>query len=299
MDERYDLMRSVTDGRYVYIRNYMPHKIYGQYVGTMFQMPTTQVWKKLYDEGKLNAAQRHFWEKKPAEELYDLATDRDEVNNLAASAEHRAVLEKLRKANRDHLLRIRDIGFLPEGEIHARSKGSSPYEIGHDAKKYPFEQVLAMAELASSGDANGVPQLVKGLADPDNGVRYWAATGLLARGGAAVRQAAGPLRSALADNAPYARAVAAEALAKWGADADVKKALDVLLDLVPADRNGAYVSLWALIAIDDLGPKAAPILEAVKRCPVADPNTPARAREYAGRMMRKLKGLKPGRGDAG
>ena len=32
MDERYDLMRSTRDKRYVYIRNYNPHKIYGQHV---------------------------------------------------------------------------------------------------------------------------------------------------------------------------------------------------------------------------------------------------------------------------
>src|SRR5262249_17419083 len=32
MDERYDLVRTVTDGRHVYVRNYMPHKIYGQHI---------------------------------------------------------------------------------------------------------------------------------------------------------------------------------------------------------------------------------------------------------------------------
>ena len=46
MDERYDLVRSVRDQRYIYIRNYMPHKIYGQYIDYMFQTPTTRVWKK-------------------------------------------------------------------------------------------------------------------------------------------------------------------------------------------------------------------------------------------------------------
>ena len=29
MDERYDMMRSVRDRKYVYIRNYMPHRAYG------------------------------------------------------------------------------------------------------------------------------------------------------------------------------------------------------------------------------------------------------------------------------
>ena len=40
--------------RYIYIRNYMPHKLYGQHAGYMFVTTTTQVWKRLFDEGKLN-----------------------------------------------------------------------------------------------------------------------------------------------------------------------------------------------------------------------------------------------------
>ena len=58
MDEQIDVMRSVRDERFVYIRNYMPHRIYGQYVSYMFQTPTTAVWRKLYDQGKLNEDQK-------------------------------------------------------------------------------------------------------------------------------------------------------------------------------------------------------------------------------------------------
>src|SRR5262249_29946600 len=108
MDERYDLVRSVTDGRYVYIRNYLPHLIYGQHVAYMFETPTTRVWKKLHDEGKLNAAQDHFWKPKPAEELYDLQRDPDEVNNLAAAPEHQETLRKLRQAQQGLAARVRD-----------------------------------------------------------------------------------------------------------------------------------------------------------------------------------------------
>jgi uncharacterized sulfatase len=63
MDERYDMMRAVRDKRFLYIRNYMPHRIYGQHVSYMFQTPTTRVWHELYREGKLDPVQARFWQK--------------------------------------------------------------------------------------------------------------------------------------------------------------------------------------------------------------------------------------------
>ena len=125
MDERYDMVRSVVGKRYAYVRNYMPHKLYGQHVGYMFTT-TTQVWKRLFDEGKLNEAQSHFWKTKPPEELYDLDNDPDEVNNLAKSKDHAEVLKKMWLAHANHLKNIIGVGFLPEGEIHERSEGTTP-----------------------------------------------------------------------------------------------------------------------------------------------------------------------------
>ncbi|MCA9248247.1 MAG: sulfatase, partial [Planctomycetales bacterium] len=132
MDERYDFIRTVTDGRYQYIRNFNPHFIYGQYVSYNFVTPSTAAWKRDFDAGKCNAAQSHFWNLKPAEELYDLSTDPDEVTNLVDSADHQAKLQELRQALREWQFSIRDLGFLPEGEIHSRSAGTTPYEMGHD-----------------------------------------------------------------------------------------------------------------------------------------------------------------------
>jgi hypothetical protein len=262
--------------------------VYGQYVGTMFQMPTTQVWKKLYDEGKLNAAQRHFWETKPPEELYDLENDRDEVHNLAGSPEHQETLERLRKAEQDLALKIRDVGFLPEGEIHSRSKGSTPYEMGHDDKRYPMKRIMGMVELASSLKPEATPDLIKAFGDPDSAVRYWAVMGIEMRGAGAVRTARSALHKALGDSSAYVRIVAAEALGQYGDEEDVKKALATLVNTAPADKNGAYVCLRALIAIDSLGAKAKPMAAAIKAIHVEDPETPQRARGYPARVMRKL-----------
>jgi uncharacterized sulfatase len=265
MDERYDMVRTVRDRRYVYIRNYMPHLIYGQHVAYMFETPTTQVWKRLFDQSKLTPAQSHFWQKKPPEELYDLENDPDEVNNLAGSPAHREILERMRKAEQEWIARVRDVGFLPEPEIHSRSEGSTPCDIGHDDAKYPLARIVAAAELASGMKADAVPELKKALADADSAVRYWGAMGLLMRDRPAVEAAHGELQKALADAAPCVRLAAASALSQCGTQADLEQALPVLVELAPPGKHGVNVSLMALNAIEALGPKADSALPALQK----------------------------------
>jgi uncharacterized sulfatase len=288
MDERYDMVRSVRDKRYVYIRNYMPHRIYGQHVSYMFETPTTQAWKRLYDQGKLKPPQTYFWEKKPAEELYDLERDPDEVNNLASSAEHQTVLKRLQRVQRELALKIRDVGFLPEDEIHSRSAGSTPYGLGHDNQKYPLGHILSTAELAASLRPDALPQLKKALDDRDSAARYWGAMGLLMRGNSAVASARNRLLVALADEAPSVRVTAAEALAACGDAEDLKRSLDVLLQLARPDRNSLYVSIRALNAIDELDKKAASILPAIKELAKTRQAQDTRLGNYVPRLLEKI-----------
>jgi arylsulfatase A-like enzyme len=288
MDERYDMVRVVRDKRYIYIRNYMPQKIYGQYIAYMFQTPTTQVWKRLYDQGKLRPPQTFFWETKPPEELYDLQNDPDEVRNLAGSPEHQEVLKRLRKAQQDLALAIRDVGFLPEGEIHSRSEGSTPYQMGHDDRKYPIRKIMATAELASGLKPEAMGSLKRALEDEDSAVRYWAAMGFLMRGTDAVATAKGPLHKALEDPSPYVRIVAAEALGRYGDRQDSARALSVLLTLAPPDANGVYVSMFALNAVDALGNKAKSALEIIKHMPTRAKRTPPRTGGYVASLIQKI-----------
>jgi uncharacterized sulfatase len=261
------MVRSVRDQRYIYIRNYMPHLIYGQHVRYMFVTPTTQVWKRLYDEGKLTPEQAHFWQTKPPEELYDLEKDPDEVHNLADSPDHQGILEQMRKAQLELALKTRDVGFLPEYEIHSRSEGSSPYAVGHDDRQYPMRKVMAAAEAASSLKPEALPELKKAFADEDSSVRYWAAMGILVRGEPAVKEAKAELHKALGDPAPCARIAAAWALGQYGSPADVEKALPVLLDFASYEENGVYLSLLALTAIDYLDQRAASAIDTLKALP--------------------------------
>jgi len=293
MDERYDLVRSVTDGRYVYIRNYMPHKLYGQHVQYMFQTPTTRVWKRLHDEGKLTPAQDVFWNTKAPEELYDLQSDPDEVHNLARSPGHEKVLARLRGAQQSLALRIRDVGFLPEGEIHSRSRGSTPYEMGHEDARYPFQRIFDTADRASLLRTEDVPALKQAFRDLDSAVRYWAALGMLMREKAGVESARAELLEALKDTSPYVRVVAAEALGRFGSEADLKLALATLAELGPMDKNGVFVSVAALNAIDALGQKASPIRDRLKEFPAKGTVPDARFAPYVPRLLEDiLAGLK-------
>ena len=290
MDERHDLVRSVRDERYVYIRNYMPHLPYGQHISYMFETPTTVVWKKLFDAGKLNAAQSTFWKAKAPEELYDLQSDPDEVSNLAASPAHTAILERLREAQRGLARKIRDVGFLPEGEIHSRAQDSSAYEVGHDDAKYPFQRVFDTAEIASSLKPDATPALLKALADTDSAVRYWGVMGLLMRGPEGVNTARVALRQALADAAPPVRITAARALATHGNAEDLGQALPVLETLAPLGKNDVYTSVLALNAIDALGGKAASLRGKLSSAGKGEAKAPPRMQSYVPRLLEHING---------
>ena len=257
MDERYDLVRSVRDQRYLYARNFLVDRPYGQRLSYQMETPTTRVWLRLFQAGALNEAQSAFWREKPSEELYDLANDPDLVNNLAGSAEHEAERERLAAALRRQLLTIRDLSFLPEGEMHRRAadRGGVPWTYGQGG--YQIERVLPAAELATdrsrwgSGD---IDRLIHMLADPDSAVRAWAAVGLRARGEEAVLAARLELRAALNDPSPPVRIFAAEALGRFGEEEHLEPAVEVLLASASIQGNDFFDALLALNALDYLPP---------------------------------------------
>jgi uncharacterized sulfatase len=288
MDERIDLVRSATDGRYVYLRNYLPHLPHGQHVAYMFETPTTQVWKRLYDEGKLPPAQASFWERKAPEELYDLQTDPDETVNLAASPAHAAIKATLSQALRQHLLATHDLGFLPEEEVELRRGRDAPYVLGGDPGRYPLERVLETAEWASLPPAGATDQLVRRLADADAAVRFWAVMGLRVRGIAAVAEHRTSLLRALEDESPSVRIAAADALTNFGEPEDRERGLRVLVALADLRQANVLVAVRALNVLDGLGPKTASVLPAIRALPTTGPGIPERLNSYVPRLLKDL-----------
>jgi uncharacterized sulfatase len=289
MDERMDLVRSITDGRYVYLRNYYPHVSQAQRVSYQFETPTTSVWHNQFLRGQTNDAQSIFWRTpKAVEELYDLKSDRDEVNNLANSKDHQAILQTMREAQAKHLLRTKDICFLPEMEMHTRSSGSTPYEIARDVSKYSQEKIMAAAKTASDVEANAVSSVIALMSDADSAVRYWGAIGLLIRGKEAISMHEATLVKALTDSSTAVRIVAAQALVQFGSKDSLDRSLDTLGSLAAPEKNGVLVSMSALAAIEAIGEKGRSLHSMIEALKPNGPSPHARYESYVPRLIKNI-----------
>ncbi len=275
MDERYDMLRSVRDQRYKYIRNYLPHLpwFHHQHVSYMYEMPTMHVWQRLADEGKLTGPQATFMARsKPTEELYDTQVDPHELKNLAASAEHRDILERLRNAHRQWQQEIRDLGLLPEAELRSRFGDEPEYTaVLRRPELFPLKRIAEAADLAGRRDAAELPRLFKLLEDGDPAVRYWACVGLGCLGAAADRSAqrakatdsemiAGRLTAALADPTPTVQVAAADALCWHGQHEQALPALEAGLQ-----HENPWVRLQAVNVLDRIDRHARPLLPQLRR----------------------------------
>jgi len=117
-DEVTDMQRSVLDGRYVYIKNFMPQLPLIYRNKYREQIPMNAKLIALNQEKKLKGdAAYMFMETKPREELYDLLNDPYEVHNVADDPIHAERLNKYRKALGDWQLEIGDKGFTPEHDL--------------------------------------------------------------------------------------------------------------------------------------------------------------------------------------
>lgn len=267
MDERYDMMRSIIDRRWLYIRNFRPDLPYVQPLDYMFKARGYQSWARLAAEGRLTPETARYWGAKQSEELYDLNSDPDNVVNLARDPAHRSVLETMRARLRARMIEINDNGLLPEGSA------LEGYDASRAPEAWPVARVLDLALLASDRDAANLRRLIDALEDASEPVRWWAAQGCTLLGNKAAA-AAPALKRRLNDRSGSVAVAAAEALARIGKPGMALPALERLVQ----EPNPPGVILQAGNVLDRLGELARPVLPGMKRA-VAE-GKPTRAGTY-------------------
>lgn len=263
VDEAYDVSRSVRDGRYLYICNYMPHLAWHQPEAFSDTSDMRREITALRDAGKLNAEQLTYaGAPRPLEELYDTEADPYQVHNLAAMPEHADRLASMRARLREWILETRDLGFLTEEDQWRRSQGTTPYEMARSEDAYPLERILGTAELVGRPEA--LDEQVARLTDADPAVAFWAAVGLRAQ-----EYLASPAREVLAaamqQKSPSVAIEAAAALAALDSSspAQQKAALETLVAHLEGEDGD--VAVHAARALQLLGEKATAARPAMQR----------------------------------
>jgi uncharacterized sulfatase len=291
MDERIDCTRSVTDGRYVYIRHFMPHLPEGQHVNYMFEQASTRVWFDLFKEGRLNDYQDAFWKEKHQDELYDLQNDPWETENLILDQGQAFLVKRqiMERALSLFMTETRDLGIVPEALRLQKSDGASPVSVYSKEEVLPYTDVLTHAMLAADRTHADARSLEPMLRSPVAEIRYWGALGSVLRGEAATKGNHELLAALLKDKGASVRVAAAEALAAHGDEAEKAEAWKVLLTSANAATGSSIEATEALNAIDRLGDAAKAHIPELAAMPTKAPeSSPARTREYPVRLLQYL-----------
>ncbi len=265
--ERYDLIRMVRDKRYKYLRNYEPWEEYTQWIWYREQHGMMKQMRRAHEKGELNAEQELFFaDHKPWEELYDLKDDPYELRNLAGSAAHMDILDRMRKAHENWVLETHDLGFIPEGILDERAKAAaSHYKVAMRDNGAESKAAWEAACLLKKGEL-GLTDLVAAMDSTDDAVRYWAAIGLGNLLDMAV-SAKPKLRAALNDQSAAVRVAAARSLAFMG---EAATAVPKLVAEAKNMGNNPHVRLLALDCIDRLGNLAKGMASAITADPDSD-----------------------------
>ncbi|MEN8663047.1 MAG: sulfatase-like hydrolase/transferase [Lentimonas sp.] len=251
MDERNENARAITDGQYLYIRNYMPYTPWMQHLNYLWKMKATQVWVEHVESGNASEVEARFFKPKGwTEELYDTHNDPDNIHNLIQSPELLSVATRLRSGLREWQTTIYDAGLLPESECvkRAADNGITIYEMVRDPKLYDLPALLNAADLALLEDPARLPELRELLESADSGIRYWGIVGCF------LLNDIGSAEVALDDTSHEVRVMAAWLLIRNGQQ---MKGLDVLRSML---AEQSYATLKILNVVDWIGQDGAPLM---------------------------------------
>ncbi len=259
-DDCYEVSRSVYNGRYVYVRHFMPQLPYFQQAiifGPGKEGSYEEI-HRLRDLGMLPEGTRRMFERKPAEELFDLENDRREQNNLVNDPALADLVDSLRNNLLHWMAGHRDTGMFSEGEmmIRAQEMNTSVYEMAREYSDEDFNKIVLAAEMV--GKLNDPSELRFFFSDGDSAVRFWALIAVDAYEGD-ISSVDPYLDELLHDPSPDVAVKAAEIKIKRYND---EEAFSVLEDVL--DHDYEPVVLQAAISVRQLEEKAEPLLPVIK-----------------------------------
>lgn len=177
-DNGIDMVRSITDGRFIYSRNYMPFMPELRYIRYMEIGEIKQLMRMDYKTGQLNPMQQSLFQERPPEFLFDISRDLWETHNLVLDPAFRNVLVRMRKQLDESVIRSRDVLFLPEYELGMLSNNGTPYEYRLSDSLYDIRSIYKAASLSGKRGKDIAARQVQLLSSNNRIVRYWAITGL-------------------------------------------------------------------------------------------------------------------------
>lgn len=258
-DDCYDMSRAVTDGRYLYVRHFMPQLPYFQ-EAIIFSAQKGGSYEEIHrlkSLGQLPEETQKLFRPKPVELLFDLKTDPLEQNNLIDNPEYTNKINELKEQLDAWMIEYYDSGLLNEGEymLRAKNTGQSVYEALRQYSQPEFSKILQAAQLP--GKINKSEELIPFLQSGDNAIRYWALMAADAFNGDI--EPIKPLLENMLEDDYSVAIMAAEILVKRCGDPEALQKFEHFLKL-----DDEPMALQAAISLRRTGEKAAPLVPVIE-----------------------------------
>ncbi len=173
-----DLARTVTDGRFLYSRNFMAFEPELRYIRYFEIGAIKQQMRSDLKANRLDSFQQSLFLPRAPEMLFDIKNDPWEMHNLADEKQYQQKLEDFREELKSNIIKDRDILLLPEYETNQVSKTKTLYEYRQNDKNFPVKEIYEAVSLSGFRNMATAKKQLSLLKDKNPIIRYWAVIGL-------------------------------------------------------------------------------------------------------------------------
>lgn len=275
VDERFDMVRSVRDAQFRYVKTLNPWRPALQHINYSENSVVRKEMRRLAAIDQLAPESAQFLQQpRPFEELYDTKNDPWELKNLAADPAYADQLQRLANKCREWQRKAADAHLIPESILDEEGKaaGSRWAVVNSESGQSRVNRLSQIAETAASATSDDLGKLLLAAADSDPAARWWAMHGL-ANLNASDAKSLAAIRQASQDTNAGVRIAAGRALHAAGM---TPQALQILT--AELQNTSVFVRHAAVNELDEMGTAAAPAKDAISK--LSDEG------EYVGNVVR-------------